>query len=318
MADIGDRATVNMICSTLNALCGIPGNLLILKFFTKDGFREISSHHLCIVHLAIADLIACLFGEIWDVYQYFNYNVIENMPGTMKWIFNVVYFIMFLGMSASGGILLVMAYDRYSKITRPLQIDENPKRKVNLMTAAFYILAIFGILPTDLFIKDRNLETVVNSITYSIGVLSLVVAPIFGNVWFYLKVKKYLRITAAEGNMNVTQQQHRQRLRNEVAVQTLRWLTIFMLICVAGPKIFISVVWATLVVEKKSVRNGLTMDSLTIKVLILISNNLIYINNAVNVFVYYKFIREFRTWIKRLFGFHRRRANSAEQRESRL
>ena len=116
MADIGVRATVNMVCSTLNALCGIPGNLLILKFFTKDGFAAISSHHLCIVHLAVADFIACLFGELWNVYQYLNFNVIEQTPDTVKFGLGLIYLIMFVGMSASGGILLIMAYDRYSKI----------------------------------------------------------------------------------------------------------------------------------------------------------------------------------------------------------
>ena len=93
MADIEDRVTVNVICSTLNALCGVPGNLLVLKFFTKDGFAAISSHHLCIVHLAIADLIACLFGEIWDVFQYVNFNVVEQVSDTMKWIFGLIYLI---------------------------------------------------------------------------------------------------------------------------------------------------------------------------------------------------------------------------------
>ena len=313
MADIEDRVTVNMICSTLNALCGVPGNLLILKFYTKDGFGEISAHHLCIVHLAIADFIACLFGEIWDVYQYINFNVVEQMPNIMTWIFGLFYLIMFVGTSASGGILLIMAYDRFSKITKPLQRDHNTNRKINKMTIACYVIAFIGIFPSDLFVDDRNLELALNSISYIIGVFSLVVAPIFGNIWFYFKIKRYL--IRQVGDVNVSQQQRRRRQRNETAVKTLKWLTVFMLICVAGPKIFISIIFATFITGKKSFRNGIVTDSMAIKILFLISNNLLYINNAVNVFVYYKTMKEFRNWIKSQFGFHQRRNASSQQQQ---
>ena len=304
MLEISTRALVNMICSTVTGICSYPGNILILKFFSKGPWKELNSYHLCILHLAIADLVASIFGQIWNVYQYLNYNWITTMPDKIKMVFNFTFLIYLVSALASGFILLVMSYDRYLKLSNPMNLGDKAKRKINILNSLAYLVSLISTIPSDLFIKTRQIEIVLNMVTYTLGTLVLVILPIIGNVWFYIKIKSNFNKNLKETTRYSTNHKEirKHRMRNKSAVKTLKWLTIIMLISVAGPRIFLAVMFGMVVMEKRSVRNGLTLNNDGLKLAFLFVNNLLLINNAVNAFVYYRFNKDFKAYVRACFG----------------
>ena len=94
----------------------------------------------------------------------------------------------------------------------------------------------------------------------------------------------------------------RMRNSHQAAVNTLRSLTIVMVLTIGIPKMFLSVLYGIVLTEKRSIRDGLTLDSDAVKVAFVVGNNVIYFRNTVTAFIYFKYVKEFRAFVNSLFG----------------
>ena len=187
MVEIEDRAFINMVCSLVACMFGIPGNALILRFFTNSNkgrtntTNKITTYHLCIVHLAVADFLTCTLSPVWSIYQYINYVVVKTrIEGSLKLVFNFIFIIFFVANMASSGISFTLSVERYLKISSPF-VTKMKRPMIHVMCAGFYLSSILAVFPTDFVIKDDiNTELILNTIFYTIGVIVLLVVPVIG------------------------------------------------------------------------------------------------------------------------------------------
>ena len=111
-------------------------------------------------------------------------------------------------------------------------------------------------------------------------------------------------MTKAKINQNILSQDSiqgtaRMRRNNKSAVNTLRSLTIIMVLLIGIPKALLAAcLYGMVHEEKRSIRDGLTLDSNIIKLGFVFANNVVYIRNTVIVFVYFRYIKAFKTFIR--------------------
>ena len=173
-----------------------PGNLLILKFFSKKDCssrnastnrpytptNQITPYHLCILHLAFADLLTCVLSVIWSVYQYINYSVLESrIDGPLKIFFNFLHIAFVIVIMTSSGISFILSVERYFKIASPFGGIRMNKPLIHALCALFYILSAIGAFPTDFIIKnDIETEKKLNIAFYLFGGIISLVIPVLG------------------------------------------------------------------------------------------------------------------------------------------
>ena len=96
---------------------GVPGNLLIIYFFLYKLWKnkKLNTYNFLISHLAMADLIVCVLRMVTELPRWFNFDQVIND--------NICYLksVTFIASDASLFILCLMSYDRFVKITKPLQ-----------------------------------------------------------------------------------------------------------------------------------------------------------------------------------------------------
>ena len=110
-------------------------------------------------------------------------------------------------------------------------------------------------------------------------------------------------MTKAKINQNILSQDSiqgtaRMRRNNKSAVNTLRSLTIIMVLLIVIPKALLACLYGMVHEEKRSIRDGLTLDSNVIKLGFVFANNVVYIRSTVIVFVYFRYIKAFKTFIR--------------------
>lgn len=86
------------------------------------------------------------------------------------------------------------------------------------------------------------------------------------------------------------------------AANTLRSLSIVMIVTIGIPKTFLAVMYGIILSEQRSIRNGLKLDNFPIKLAFIFANNIIYFRNSVSVFIYFKYVKTFRIFINSFFG----------------
>ena len=86
-------------------------------------------------------------------------------------------------------------------------------------------------------------------------------------------------------NQDSFQETARMRNNHKSAVNTLRSLTIVMILTSSIPKTFIAVLLGVIISEKRSNRDGLSLDNDLLKICFVFVNNVIYFRNTLTVFI---------------------------------
>ena len=110
-------------------------------------------------------------------------------------------------------------------------------------------------------------------------------------------------------NQDSFQETARMRNNHKSAVNTLRSLTIVMILTSSIPKTFIAVLLGVIISEKRSNRDGLSLDNDLLKICFVFVNNVIYFRNTLTVFIYYRYIKAFRIFVKSFIGRNLKFAN---------
>ena len=182
MFEIEEIILINMICSLVASIFGIPGNLLIMKFFANDRpskrastnrpyvptANKITPYHLCILHLAFADFMTCALSVVWSTYQYVNYTALETrIDGPLKLTFNFIYLVFIIFSLTSSGM----------KFKKP---------GIHICCALFYTSNLAATFPADFVIKnDIETELIVNDVLFIFGIIMSIVIPSIGKKRLY-------------------------------------------------------------------------------------------------------------------------------------
>lgn len=146
----------------IEAFVGLVGNSLILliysKRYKKSNFRYI------VLSLAVVDLTSCcttLPGEIFSQLNWYNYRY--------GWICKVKSYFNICTAWASASILLILAFDRYRKICRPLSWQLQPSVALHLCGISF-ILSLFVSIPVTIFWGKQTYMYEVNGANLTVSV----------------------------------------------------------------------------------------------------------------------------------------------------
>lgn len=196
MLEIEERILINMICSLVASIFGLPGNLLIMKFFANDHpskrastnrpyvptANKITPYHLCILHLAFADFMTCVLSVVWSTYQYVNYAVLETrINGPIKLTFNFIYLFYIIFSMTSSGISFILSIERYFKIASPFGSIKFKKPGIHICCALFYTSNLAATFPTDFVMKnDIETELIINGVLFIFGIIMSIVIPSIG------------------------------------------------------------------------------------------------------------------------------------------
>ena len=264
-------------------------NLIILYFFIQKSRRNpFSTHYFFIINIALSDAITCL-SRVW-----FMISVMLSPQHTP--LFCRIGEMPFMTADVSLWILLAISCDRYRKIIKPLhrQMD---KRAAVLICVVSYTIA-FGLHSrfalTDSFIPNPYGACFTkDNIGMRISLILLLILSITLPIALILTLN-YRASKQLSASQNVTSDNRNNVLeyrRNLAASKTLNALTVLAIATALFPRLLVAVIY---VLQAK----GFLKDSWSLN-LLETSYDVFFLNNALNFFVYLKFMTNFRHFVLR-------------------
>ena len=306
---------INFTICIFMFVVGVPGNLLILIFFTtRSRLSKISLHHLLISLLALPDLLVCLgyttmkFGKIDFQADWRNEKVVND---NNKWVLGEMtceYYKTFpihVAPAISAWTLVGLSFERYWKITRPFHKPVK-KKLVLLIIALLWFSAYCVTLPMTLsaVYDPVNLHCLNGEEKLPVGIHHLLVQsllieciiPCFFIFYLYTKLKKFLLLEETTTTLSSCNERNNNLAieRRIKSIQTVKWLFILFLATMLPGRI----VHASRIIL--SLQKAWTSDHYT-EITLNIFQKCIYLNNTINIFIYSWKNREFRGFVLRFF-----------------
>ena len=284
----------NLISAFILLCIGIPGNLLILHYFLIKCWKRLNSYYIFINYLAVTDLLVCFCRSFTVLTTSLSPNstladfVCQNSWNTP------------IGLSAASVLILCgLSFDRYRKITKPFTKDL-PRRMIHFICLAPVFLAPVIYIPynqqsqmdreTGICHSNKNPSYSLVVLTFTLHLLFLCIIPITLIFIFNWKIAKTLQHQHQAND--IKQQDVLQR--NTRAMRTIKWLTISASVTVFTPNVILTILYTACVVTNH-------MLIVTLEVLS-VTRNLVFMNSAINVFVYWLRVKEFKEYYVGLFS----------------
>lgn len=279
---------INVISSSVLFLIGFPGNILILHFFITSKKNK-SNHNLFLIHIAIADVLTCFVRFVAVISTTFmvNQSQITNAICRYGWS------IPFIASDVSVCILCGMSFDRYLRVTRPLG-QKLPQRIIHTTCCFYYSLGAFLWVyyyywremdtGTHFCIGANRPPNIILVSTIIVNFLLMFLLPVFLIVYMFARMSNVLKRQS-----RFVQQSTRQDSANHnlVALDTLKALTLLMLVTVALPKIMLPILY-------RSSQMGLHYEWLDLFEMCV--TNLVFVNSSINVLVYLYHMKDFKNY----------------------
>ncbi|XP_038070542.1 D(2) dopamine receptor-like [Patiria miniata] len=178
---------------------GLPGNALIVLVYGRK--RQMMSHDVFILALAVADLMVCLFTPV-TVYHWF-----ISRSYTSGLLCRLVLTMTFVTVYNSSYLTTAIAVDRYRAICRPHRRCTSTVRRAKITAALCLTLALISSIPvfvsydvqfenpsneTGICTANKNVpswvHTCMHSVTYTSSLSTLAITIVFyGKVYFFLR-----------------------------------------------------------------------------------------------------------------------------------
>lgn len=273
---------------------GVPGNILIMYYFFNKYQNELHVSSLVTTLLALTDFITCLIRAVnilltaFDAALGHGYVACEYM-----------YFMPIILTDVSLLTLLMFSYHRYRLITKPFAKCFSETVVILLYLMCYPLAAVSYIPYFDSHVVGANIKIcrayrhpksimVLMVTNFFYGFVNVII-PVASIVVFYRRVRSTLKKQAAF--VRQSSQLKDEFNHNMVAAKTLKTLTVLMLATIAFPRCLLIVQYGlTLHVENFS-------SSYTYYIIRCVVYNILVTNNAINVFVYFHHIKEFRRFV---------------------
>ena len=291
--------------------------------------KSINVYNLLILQIAFTDLLTCLARATSIVVISVTSGSDSSFSSSVSDVFcRYVWSVPFAASEVSVCILFFLSLDRYVRIAHPFR-RRSPKVIFHVAFTFSWLLS--GVLcvyyyywrtidrqDTGLCLGLREPPTVLLVSTIVINLFGMFLVPVIAIIYLFKKssdiLKKQSRFIhetvgssrqqqqqqqqQQQHHQQQQQQQHQQqtvtpqiRNHNTVAMNTLKCLTIVMLVTVALPKI-------SLTLLHLSFTFGL--DNKTFAIFEACVTSVVFINSAVNIFPYLYYIKDFRMFVMEL------------------
>jgi len=284
---------IEFISRTLKFIIGVPGNLLIVYyFFTRCCYRK-TSFNLFVSLMALSDLLVCLLRET---------NVLMRLFYVDKSIANFscrfMYEIPFIAADASLWILCGLSFDRYRKITKPLQKQLCKSQILTICLTPFFLSFVVYYTYIDSHkidttnqhcVKYRRIN-LIEQIFSGIGYIVLfTLIPVVTIVSCYRLTSRFIKQQSVLDDNDP--QKKLEYERNKNALATMKPLPIIMVSTVALPRIILASYYGINIIYK-----GLR-DETYFPIIQCLVYSILFANNTINVFVYMRHVQTFKKFV---------------------
>ncbi len=241
------------------SIFGVASNVLLLVAFFKDPlkcFRNSATY--LVMNLSVSDCLTCLFAPSFHVLL---------TTGLQAWYETFLCLLLWIG-TASFVSIISVSIDRFLIVSYPIKhrILMNGKVVVLWLASIWIVSCVLPVLQL-LQVNDRNNMHTLGAI---ISILSAVVYALT-----YNKLKKQSRNIALQ-NSNESRAQEIRILKEKRFLKTIILIASIAFICIVPSMVYFHF----------NHRLGLSNDSLTSKIIDRIFVCILYINSAVNPFIY--------------------------------
>eukprot|EP00111_Clytia_hemisphaerica_P021432 TCONS_00063075-protein len=297
---------------------GVLGNLIIIIYFLNlnwNKIKKMSSYHFLLINLALSDTLAC--GGTAFLLHYFMKPAWEL--GRFGCIFVMNVFINICPM-ASCLLLIATSYARYRRIVTPFKRRLN-KKQYSIVCLFIWILSSLTYLHYFMNRKvveiDGNLqcryfgEEFANQ---SYGFVWDIFIAVTVMVYFYIKIKQ--RLDHADISSQFASNDA-SRQRNRLVLRTLKALIVVYVIFAYPGRIFALIGNALFYYGSKENPPNQDLMNAGISLVHIIAMFLYFSNNIVNVFVYFKLMPEFRSFVLTIMtlGIYKKKGTSKNKPE---
>ncbi|XP_066922189.1 melanin-concentrating hormone receptor 2-like [Clytia hemisphaerica] len=289
------------VIPSLMMIIGVPSNLLIITYFIRihcRRLRKMSSYHLLLINLAVADLLTCL-GVAVMFYEWSKPSWGLGMFGCRI----ISPFSTLVSPMASCWLLVLLSYARYRDITQPFAV------KLTKMKYTFFCLLIWLLSSASgIFLYHFIRLITLSDGTFICGMIFQGEEELYGRL-FYIVIDSIIPITLMVNlyhgirrsiksntpSSNDFPLSEASRQRNKTALKTLRNLIAVYMITICPGRLynlFHMLIWA---VDEELVKNHWFSN------LYFFFFAYHYLNNAINIFVYAKLMEDFRRFLLNCF-----------------